>query len=408
MRASPSRTTLEHAFDPRANGLTVMRLALAGVVAVAHTLQLAAGWQPVLGRDTELGGLAVDAFFVVSGFLVTGSLLRLQSARRYAWHRFLRIMPGFWTCLVVTALVVAPLLALLTGRSPSSVFTGADSAQGFVANNALLLMRQFEIGALGSAIPGDGVMNGALWTLFYEAVCYGVVLGLGLVGVLQRRRWAVLALTAGLQALTIAQAAGLLVVPQERLLRLALMFLLGACALLFAGRVPVTRLLVILAAATVAVGIAGWSDYRVVGAAGFAYLMVVLAARSPLRWEPGFDLSYGLYVYHWPVALLLVAAAGAVVPAFLMPVLVLALTIAVAAASWRFVESPALRMKSARWVTAPLRRHRPGPSGATAWEEEPGDTVRSRDLSLLRGARPDAIRAGRRADPGTRPPSRAA
>ena len=53
------------------------------------------------------GSLAVDAFFVLSGFLVARSYLQLHSVGRYAWHRALRILPGFWVALVVTAAIVA-------------------------------------------------------------------------------------------------------------------------------------------------------------------------------------------------------------------------------------------------------------------------------------------------------------
>lgn len=375
MPSSARPRTIASAFDPKRNGLTVLRLVLAAVVAVAHSLQLASGSQPVLGPATELGGLAVDAFFVISGFLVTGSLLRLGSARRYTWHRFLRIMPGFWACLIVTALIVAPALAMLSGRSPTSVFAGDDSAPAYLWRNALLLMRQFGIDGTDASVPGDGVINGSLWTLFYEAVCYGLVLVLGAAGLLTRRRWVLLALTAGLQLLVIAQAAGVTLVPQERLLRLTLMFLLGACALRFADRIPVHRSLGLVALLLVAAGIAGWDDYRAVGAAGFAYLVVVVAARSPIRWDPPFDLSYGLYVYHWPMALVLLTATAGALPVALVPPLVLLITAVVAAASWRWLEGPALRFKSAAWVQAPLPR----------W-----------------------IRAGRRGAPGTRRPSPAA
>jgi peptidoglycan/LPS O-acetylase OafA/YrhL len=109
---------LADAFDPRHNALAALRLGFAGLVALAHAWSVGFGHQPRIGQ-TDVSALAVDGFFVLSGFLVARSWLRLQSFRRYAWHRFLRIMPGFWVCLVVTAAVVAPTPPSWPGEPPA-------------------------------------------------------------------------------------------------------------------------------------------------------------------------------------------------------------------------------------------------------------------------------------------------
>src|SRR3712207_2064302 len=80
--------TLAEVFDPRSNSLAMMRLGLALAVAVVHALGTGYGAELHLGR-TDLGEPAVDAFFVLSGFLVTRSFLTVGSVGRYAWHRFL-------------------------------------------------------------------------------------------------------------------------------------------------------------------------------------------------------------------------------------------------------------------------------------------------------------------------------
>ena len=48
-----------------------------------------------MGLST-LGEFGLDGFFILGGFLVIRSFLNLGSFPRYARHRFLRIMPGFW------------------------------------------------------------------------------------------------------------------------------------------------------------------------------------------------------------------------------------------------------------------------------------------------------------------------
>lgn len=351
--APPDRQTLAEAFDPRSNALSLMRLGLAGTVAVVHAMAVGFGYQPVLGSAT-LGDLAVDGFFVLSGFLVTMSFLRLRSLRRYAWHRFLRIMPAFWTCLLLTALVLAPVVALLSGRSPTSVFVGAESSWDYLGRNAGLLMQQFGISGLPANPAQPDVLNGALWTLFYEAVCYGGVAALGVFGVLRSRRGLVLLVVVVAWVLTLLKVLGLDPLDSDIMLRLGFVFLLGATGYLFADRIPVRADLAVLSAALVVTGLYLLPDYRVLGAMGFAYLCLYGMVRLPMRQNPSLDLSYGVYIYHWPLQQLLVllgATALTVVPFVLLSV---TLAVVAATASWLLVESPALRAKGAEWVTAPL------------------------------------------------------
>ncbi|WP_116112018.1 acyltransferase family protein [Austwickia chelonae] len=165
----------------------MLRLLLAAFVAVAHGMQIAHGYQPRLGH-TDLGTLAVDGFFVLSGFLVAGSFLRLSCPVRYARHRALRILPGFWTCLVVTALVMAPLLSVLEGGTPGQVFSGEAPSGLYVLDNAFLLIRDYAVAGLPTGTHTPGVINGSLWTLWFEAVCYVLVMALGWAGGLRSGR----------------------------------------------------------------------------------------------------------------------------------------------------------------------------------------------------------------------------
>ncbi|WP_049821023.1 acyltransferase family protein [Kineococcus radiotolerans] len=343
-------STLATAFDPRSNSLDVLRLVLAATVAVVHTTLLGFGHQPRTG-STDLGSLAVDGFFVLSGFLVAASYLRLNSLRRYLWHRALRILPGFWLSLLLTAAVIAPLLAVLTGRSATSVFTGPDSALSYLSANAALLMRQFGIAGLPGLGGAPDVLNGALWTLFFEAACYGIVAVLGVLGVLRRRRWVVLALLGGLWVLTIAATAGFNPLGSELMLRFAFVFLLGAAAHLFADRVPVRGSLALVSVVLVVAGLYLLPDHRALAGPAFAYVVLYAVVRSPLRCNLRWDLSYGVYVWHWPIAQVLVAAGATAVTTVPFVLLSLAVTAVVAALSWNLVEHPVLGWKDAAWVT---------------------------------------------------------
>ncbi|MDO5697058.1 MAG: acyltransferase [Dermatophilus congolensis] len=344
-RTRSRATTLEVAYNPRSNSLDVIRLILATTVAVAHASAIASGWQPSIG-GTDVSAFAVDGFFVLSGFLITSSFLRL-SPGRYVWHRFLRIMPAFWLCLALTAFVVAPLIALLEGRPALSVFAGAEPAWRYVTDNALLYMNSFGVAGLPSGTAQPGVVNGALWTLFYEAVCYGLVLVLGVAGALTRRTW--------MTHLVVAVSGLMLTLPLlgidvrgELFWRFFFVFTLGALAYVHRDRIPITRGLTIGAAALTLASALLLTDYRPLGGLAFAYLCLVAVVATPrLRRRLPTDLSYGMYVYHWPIQVLLVLAGVSALPAPIY-VTVSVLCAGVAAyASWHLVEKRALAMKNA-------------------------------------------------------------
>lgn len=352
---------LDEAFDPKANSLTMLRLALASIVALVHASAIGFGWQPSFGEDGlvrhhQLGDLAVDGFFVLSGFLVTMSFLRLRSLSRYVWHRALRILPGFWVCLLVTAVVVAPIIALIEGRAALSVF---PDSLGFVWRNAGLHMSEFSLGGYPSGTFTPGVINGALWTLFYEFLCYVLVAGLGLAGLLTRRRGLLLVVTAGAWLAQVVASTGLLHLPAPQLRRFVLLFLLGAAGHVFRRHVRINGTLALASLAVVAVGLLLTVDYRIVAAPAFAYLFLWATVRLPLRWDPGVDLSYGIYIFHWPIATLL-ALLGAPMLGMVPHVLTtLVLAGLAAVASWYFVEKPALSWKGhafPAWIPDPGRR----------------------------------------------------
>jgi peptidoglycan/LPS O-acetylase OafA/YrhL len=336
---------LRDAFSPRRNSFDLLRLLFAALVAVAHGIALHTGTQPQWGLST-LGDFGLDGFFILSGFLVTRSWLGLSSFPRYAWHRFLRLMPGFWVCLLVTALVVAPLAAVLQGLSPSTPFTGDPSAIRYLLGNAALLIVQYDIAGILADAPNGASFNGSLWTLAFEAFCYVVVAGLGVLGVLRGRRWLVLAIVGVLAVLTVLQEAGLPVFVNDRLLRLVFVFLLGSAAYLYAHRIPVHWGLAAGSAALFLASVALFDDYRVLGAAPLAYVFFWFGTSFPRPWSMRADLSYGVYIYHWPLFQLLVLTGIAAVPTVLFVPIGLGLTIVgPAALSWYLVEKPALGHK---------------------------------------------------------------
>ena len=360
-----SRRTVDSAFITPDNSFGFLRLLFAFAVLVSHSLPIGYGRDdPGIGLShgqTGLGEVAILGFFTISGFLITRSGSRLPLPR-YLWHRGLRILPGFWVCLLVTALVVAPVAALISG-------TDLSGQVSYILNNAFVKIRQYGIGETFLDTPygertGTSVVNGSLWSLFYELLCYLLVAGLALTGVLRRARWAVAVLAAGLLALIVRdflrapeipgpQGAhepflGIAALDAYSLIYLTYIFLLGALFELYRRRIVLNDFGAIVAALTVA-GTVQFGGFAVLGYPAFAYLVLWLAVRLPApfrRIGRHSDYSYGFYIYAFPVqqslALLGVPDQGLLV----YVVAATAGTFALAIPSWHLVEKPAMALKN--------------------------------------------------------------
>lgn len=337
-------TTLGAAFDPRANGLNAVRLGLASAVIVHHSFELSGRhvqWEPA--REA-LHSIPVDGFFAISGFLIVSSWARRPHWWPYLRARALRIFPGLYACLLVTAFVLAPLGLLLGGDGLPSGY--APAAAAYVVDGLNLRFDSYGIAGTPTGVPVPGAWNGSLWTLFWEFLCYLGVLAAGLLGVL-RWRWSI-------SAVFVAATAGQVLVNAGVLdgfwptygARFGLMFAAGALVWQMQDRLPVGRWWVAGAVLAVALALVVLPDYRALAAFPLAYLVLRAGAglRAP-RWRMRNDLSYGVYIYGFPVQQVLALAGGARWGLPVYMVLSLAGTLPLAAASWWWVEKPALRLK---------------------------------------------------------------
>lgn len=370
--------TLQERFDPRNNNFDVIRLVLAATVGVAHGIVIRTGDQPYFGIST-LGDFALDGFFILSGFLVARSWLTLNNFWRYAWHRFLRIMPGFWLCLLVLAFVVAPIALLLEGRQLSELFAAPDSAIRFILINAGLMVFTYEIASIFSTNPTPLTVDGSLWTLILEAGCYLVLACLGFVGWLRRRRWVVPALALALWVLAALYDLGVDVLIGDNTLRMLMVFMIGASFYLYADRVPMRAWIAVAAAVVFVASVMMLENYRVVGAVPLAYVLIYLSVGLPTNLRLKVDLSYGLYIYHYPLQQLLMLTVLAQLPTPAFVIISLLLVIPIALGSWFGIERRALRRKNARfprWLPGVDDRRPPTPADSanvTVLEVPPAD-----------------------------------
>lgn len=352
-RPRPPRGSLAATLDPRDNGLNLLRLIMASGVIIYHSFRLADVRIPGAPLEQGLENIWVDGFFVLSGFLIAGSWLRRPNIGAYLRNRMLRIYPAFVVCLVVTAFVLAPIGTMMSGEH----LVLADQVR-YVVVNLGLLIREYDIGGTPDTVAWTGAWNGSLWTLFWEFLCYLGVLLAGVLGLL-RRRWGVPVLFAGawlFQLATTLTAIGEMRVPivmhrigslaLEDAARFAITFTAGMLIYHLRERLVASWMWVALATAGLVASM--WlPEYRLLGAFLLAYALVAAGALMNHRWMIlRTDISYGVYIYAFPIQQIL-AIAG--VPAYgllLYALAAFAITCVLAWLSWTLVEERALRLKA--------------------------------------------------------------
>jgi peptidoglycan/LPS O-acetylase OafA/YrhL len=342
---------LVDAFDPRANALNAIRLGLSVGVIVYHSFPLTGtpiGFAPL---HQLLGNLFVDAFFAVSGYLILSSWMRRPHWWPYLRARVLRIMPGFWVSTLVTAFVIAPVAVWLGGLRLPAGFFGAGVT--YVVGNALLRVHEYAIAGTPTGVPYPHAWNGSIWTLWWEFLCYLGVLVLGLLRLLRWRAVIVGIFVLVLLAFVASAYADVHLPYVDDGSRFGLMFLAGSMIYTFQDRLPASWSIVGLACVVV-VASAWLPDYRLIAALPIAYIAIVTGALiKDVRLRLRNDISYGTYVYAFPMQQLL-ASAGlyrAGVPVF--AIVSVAVTLPLAAASWFGIERPALKLKRGRRPTPP-------------------------------------------------------
>ncbi|GAB3936074.1 hypothetical protein GCM10027614_11990 [Micromonospora vulcania] len=372
-----SRGTLADLLSGRSNGIGLIRLCLAVGVVLSHSKPLGFGANDLgyhlFGRQTNVGTMAVYGFFVLSGLLITRSARR-TGLIRYAWHRCLRIFPGLWVCLLITALVVAPLVALrehgttdglfdnpwdaaaaglpagqLVDRCPPVRHPGPAAGEHPVGSEEQLqrLQRRAVVAEVrdvllrrGGRAGGD---RGAASRPPVRAVPDRRVLPEHRAGLVELRHFSGPASTASWTF----DSPLVGVMSFHYIVYLGFLFAFGATLDLYRERVPINDALGIGSALALGLSLL-FGGFFAIGLPAFAYLLIWLSVRMPrqLHWVGRKnDYSYGIYIYGF-IFQQVMASLGwsrwGYVPFAAMSV---AVAFAAAFVSWKLVERPALRLK---------------------------------------------------------------
>lgn len=340
---SASPGSLDLARLRRSNNLDALRLLAAFGVVVGHAAVLRGKPDAVPALfSIHVHHLGVGVFFAISGWLIAGSWERTRSVPQFVVSRALRILPLLWLVVLLSTFVLGPAVTTL---APGEYLSDPQTLR--YLRNLVLLPADAPAGVFAD-VPYPGVVNGSVWTLRAEVLCYAAVLMLGLL----RARWQ----TAGFVALGVASAAlvmsGDVSVGGASLSAAAgtwVLFAVGALARLHLPR-RAFRTDAAVAALVLWWAVAAWGGEQVSLYVSWVLLPYVTLSVGLAGWPVARraarfgDLSYGLYLFAFPVQQLLLHL-GPPLPAAVDVLVVTSASLVLALASWHLVERPALDLR---------------------------------------------------------------
>jgi len=350
--------TIQSYLTTRRDNFLLLRIIAALMVIYGHSFVLArdiATTDVFLGNGWPFysGDIAVMMFFVISGFMVSGSYLARANLADFMTARLLRIVPALLFVLVACALVVGP---LFTSLDAADYFSSADVRRYITRNLAFSSDMAWTLPGVFADHRMSSV-NGSLWTLPAEMRMYLLVAALGVFGLLRNRRLGTFALL----ALLIAGVMHPRLLPvHTEWLRLGAFFCVGILAQLYKDRIEIRHDVMF------ALGFLTYISYNTQSylwllGLSISYFCFWFAYRTrPLDLGKLGDPSYGIYLWGWPMQQITVSVFPGITPMpnFLVSALA-AITMGVF--SWHVIERPALSLKggvgrsleyaTSRWAT---------------------------------------------------------
>lgn len=333
--------------DGHDNFFTPLRLLMASLVMIGHAAVIAnrdINAEPRIFFDYGFSYLAVNLFFIASGFLVTKSMAYRGDIADYSSARLLRIYPALIVHVLFVMFIIGPLSTTLplweflthpdVWKQPLLVlsFTNADFIlPGVFSSNE------------------EAFASAPLWTLRYELLAYIATACAFSIG-LMRKKWMLLAqFVVPTIAWLLAKEFGIyesLAPTIQNMLRFGIVYGMGAAIYAYRDRLSFSWL-----------GLIGMSLFAYLcgdtplaeittdmllaySLMFFAYIKVAkLKGLQKLS-----DVSYGIYIYHWCVMQLIFQWFPNLSYVGLL-VIGAPITIALSYASWHWVEKPILKSK---------------------------------------------------------------
>lgn len=349
VKTAPESVTLGGVASGRNNNFNLIRVLAALSVMLSHSFMVADAAEPFYAKThLTLGTMAVDVFFITSGFLVTASLINRRSLLAYFSARALRIFPALVVNVWLTVFLVGSFFTVL----PLSAYFANPATWKYLLKDSIVVT------GLVYNLPGvftntsDRTVNGPLWSISFELRCYVL---LALVWAIWRGPKTGLShlfkfsiATIAIVSLALRLTGHFAWASDDGYPQLFFMFFTGASFYLFREHVILSPVLFWVCAAALGLSTFNQNLFFVIYTFAAAYMVFYLAympGGAVRAYNRLGDYSYGIYIYGFIVQqglrVLLPHLDWWQSMMIAVPVVLIPATL-----SWHLLEKRALRFKS--------------------------------------------------------------
>ncbi len=331
--------TIQSLMKENANNYDFIRLLAAIIVIFSHSFPLSMGY--INGQDPDplfqtsghftIGHIGVMIFFIISGFLITQSYERASNPITFLKARVLRIFPGLFFVLLLTVFVLGPSLTKLPNQEYFSLKSTYDYFKNITLFNMVYtLPGMFE----NNAFPNT--VNGSLWTLVYEFLCYFVVLLLGFIKLFRKEVIVILFITSSILYLN------------GTINEFFTYFSAGMLAYMFKEKIVLNSFISHFST-IIAIGCIIFYEPFLLPLISICVMYTVMSLvydkTVNINGSKFGDLSYGTYVYAFPIQQSVTYFFGGHMYWWMNFLISLPITLFFAAISWHLIERHALKLR---------------------------------------------------------------
>jgi len=326
----------------QANNFDFLRFVAAISVIIAHSVPLTGNGHDIINFLTNgqmnLGSLAVDIFFAISGYLITASYLKQNNLTQYIIARLLRIFPALIVFVLIMIFMIGPII------SNQSILSYFSSKLTYTyLKNITLYLHQYELtgfDALSSTAERYST-NGSLWTLRVEFSLYIVVAILGYCKLLNKFTVCVIFIMSFFITF-IAKDSYLII-----FFNLSTIFFGGSIFYLYRKNIkfnkyPLTPILILLGSCILGMGLV--QCVQTVG----IYIIFQFALSQDIhlhKFAKYGDFSYGIYIYGFPIQQILIHLNNGQMSNIANFMLAVPMAIFAGFISFHIIEKPCMRLK---------------------------------------------------------------
>lgn len=337
----------------RDNNFNLIRFIAATLVLYSHSFALAIGTGDAEPLRHSLGmtwgSIAVDIFFITSGFLIAGSYFSKKNIIAFVWARVLRIYPALVVAMIFCTFIVG---TIYTKNSLLNYFQTLSVYKYFIKNSILFFGVDYKLPGVFGDIPYKDAVNGSIWTLPAEVRMY-VILAffcVALALIQKLTNWKITKfffLFVAITSIFINVYNHFIPFSSSNFIKLFSMFFVGTAFYVYRDSIILSLRFFLFITSILLLAIVNKEVFFMIYSISVAYVVFFLAyvPSGKIRKFNDFgDYSYGIYIYAFPVQQS-VAATVPNVSVGIMIILSFTITFMLSYLSWHFLEKKCLEMK---------------------------------------------------------------